>query len=96
MQPAPRDPGTIYRHAAPRHEVRITTKDGSVHEFKVRTLTSDQVSGQSADGAEHQVAIADIAKLEVRRFSRSRTVALGASIVVPLAVGMTVLVLMAL
>jgi hypothetical protein len=71
---------SLPRYVVPGRDVRITTVDGSIHEFKVRTLTNDHVSGESSDGTEHHVEIATIAKVETRRFNPTKTIELGATI----------------
>ena len=84
MQPLPGDPVqyrySMHRHVTPGRDVRMTTAGGSIHEFRVRALTNDHVSGRSFDGTEHQVEIATITKLETLQFDRARTIALGATV----------------
>jgi hypothetical protein len=69
----------LNRYALPGRDIRITTADGSIHEFRVRSLTHDHVSGTSPDGIEHHVEIATITGLETERINRRRSIALAAT-----------------
>lgn len=85
MTPVEVQPGETDRKVEIGDNVRVITKDGKEHIFKVTALTSDSIVGD-----EVEVSYADITRLEVKELDGWRTAGVsiaslaGALVVVPL------------
>ena len=76
LQTVPAGQNTYANTVMRGDQVRVTTRDGRVHQFKVNDVTANEFSG---DG--QTVAFADVTQLEKRQPATGKTVALIAIIV---------------